>query len=263
MQDGSLLHSEHDAIVAAVRERDHESFQGMGYTAERRELGTFWDRDHIRTLGFDAARVPELLAEARSCYGGRPVWIHVSGREVDRRLGPALIAAGCKADASEFYLAHVGAAPAARPTGDATFEPVDESSLREACDTRLRAFANSEEPPDPADVQLQIEQRRPELASIGRGFLARVGEEPASVLFCYDDPDAKEVFVFLLGTRLPFRGRALAERLLAERVEQAYARGCRTTLISVLESNAPALSIYRRLGFTDVVNWRRGYLYTP
>jgi len=235
----------------------------MGYRAERRELGTFWAHDEVRTLGFDAARVPELLAEARSYYAGRPFWIQVSGREADQRLGPALLEAGCEADASEFYLAHVGTAPSARSIGDATIDRVDESSLRGACETRLRAFANNEAPPDPALLRRELEMRRSELSEVGRGFLARVNGEPASVLFCYDDPDAREVFVFLLGTRLPFRGRGLAERLLVERVQHAYARGCRTTLISVLESNAPALSIYRRLGFRDVVHWRRRYRYTP
>jgi ribosomal protein S18 acetylase RimI-like enzyme len=55
----------------------------------------------------------------------------------------------------------------------------------------------------------------------------------------------------------------LAEHPLAECVRLAYARAWRATLINVFESNAPAIAIYRRLGFRDVVVWRRGSVYPP
>ncbi len=235
----------------------------MGYRAEPWELGTFWNRDEFRTTGFDPARVPEFLAEAQRRYEGRPFSIDVSGRRADAALGPALVAAGCAADWCELYLAHVGKPPEPRATPGATFAPVDEATLRDACATRLRSFANSEDPPNPERLRLEIENRGAELTGFGRGMLASVGDEVAAVIFWYDEPEGHDPFVFLLGTRLPFRGRALAERLLADRVREAYAAGRRTVLLSVLETNAPALSIYRRLGFRDEVNWQRRYLWEP
>jgi ribosomal protein S18 acetylase RimI-like enzyme len=87
----------------------------------------------------------------------------------------------------------------------------------------------------------------------GRFLLARVAGEPASVVGFYEGEDR---FVHHLATRVPFRRRGIASRLLKEVL--AGASGCRSTIISAAEKGRP-VGLYRSLGFTDEVYWRREY----
>ena len=89
----------------------------------------------------------------------------------------------------------------------------------------------------------------------GRFLLARVVGEPASVVAFYEGEDR---FVHHLATRVPFRGRGIASRLLWVVLMGARARGCRSTIISAAENGRP-VGLYRSLGFTDEVYWRREY----
>lgn len=58
------------------------------------------------------------------------------------------------------------------------------------------------------------------------------------------------------------RGRGLGRVLLAEVLAVARARGVETVFLEVRESNAPALGLYRRFGFSQVGH-RRGYYDHP
>ena len=58
------------------------------------------------------------------------------------------------------------------------------------------------------------------------------------------------------------RGRGLGRALLGEVLAVARRRGVETVFLEVRESNAPALGLYRRFGFSEVGH-RRGYYDHP
>ncbi|MBM4184007.1 MAG: ribosomal-protein-alanine N-acetyltransferase [Gemmatimonadetes bacterium] len=58
------------------------------------------------------------------------------------------------------------------------------------------------------------------------------------------------------------RGQGLGTRLLAHVLETARGRGVETVYLEVRESNAPALQLYERFGFSQV-GVRRGYYDRP
>lgn len=60
----------------------------------------------------------------------------------------------------------------------------------------------------------------------------------------------------------PLRGRGFGTRLLGRVLEVARERGVETVYLEVRESNAPALELYRRFGFSQV-GLRRGYYDRP
>ena len=93
----------------------------------------------------------------------------------------------------------------------------------------------------------------------GRFLLARVAGEPASVVGFYEGEDR---FIHHLATRVPFRRRGIASRLISEVLAGARESGCRSTIISAAERGHP-VGLYRSLGFTDEVYWRREYKHVP
>ena len=97
------------------------------------------------------------------------------------------------------------------------------------------------------------------MAGQGRFLLARVAGEPASVVAFYEGEDR---YVHHLATRVPFRRRGLASRLLEDVLAGALERGCRSTIISAAEKGRPA-DLYRSLAFTDEIYWRREYKHVP
>ena len=50
----------------------------------------------------------------------------------------------------------------------------------------------------------------------------------------------------------PYRGRGLAQQLMAEAEARALRRGCRYLVLEVLEQNAPAIALYDRIGFSPM-----------
>jgi ribosomal-protein-alanine N-acetyltransferase len=60
----------------------------------------------------------------------------------------------------------------------------------------------------------------------------------------------------------PLRGRGFGTRLLSSVVDVARRRGVQTMYLEVRDSNAPALELYRRFGFSQV-GLRRGYYDRP
>ena len=257
------MHPEHEDIVARVLAFDHGAVDAMGYRSERRVFGTFWNLDLVRTQGFDPGRVPEFLEEVAEHYEGRPVGVHLTEGDTSGELADALVAHGCTEDDDRnLTIAHVGEVPDAPRIDGASFEPVDEANLVEAVETKLLAFSAGDAVDEDA-LAFDLRLRRGELSGIGAGVLARVDGEPASVLFCHDDPAAPDVSVFLLGTRPAHAGRRLGERLLVERIALTRSEGRRTTLINVFASNDRAVALYRRLGFTDVVSSRRILRFDP
>jgi GNAT superfamily N-acetyltransferase len=254
-------HTEHERITEFIRSGYTGSFPEMGYHTERRRFGFYQRHD----AGFGAVviadarpeEVPALLADVRARYGDCPVGIYTEGEAADARLGPALEAAGCTPGAIQVHLAHVGTVPEVRPVPGVTIEDVDEAGVVEWTRVKLQGFANSEDEPSPEDMRFDVALRRAEMAGEGRFALARTADgEAVSIIGCYEAD--QDTIVFLLATRVPFRNRGIVRWLLSRAIAGAYARGHRSVTISCDPQDTP-IQLYRRMGFTDEVHWRRQY----
>lgn len=252
-------HTAHDEVARSIRAAYSNSYPSMGYHVERRPFGFYQRHD----AGFGAVTVagarptdgPALLADARRYYGDMPFGIYIDDPALERTLGPALEAVGCQPGAVQVQLAHVGPAPEIRSVLGVVLEEMTDATVVEWCETKLQGFANSEAEPDPERVRLEAALRRAEMAGEGRFQLARAGSEAAAILGLYA---AEDVTVFLLATRLPFRNRGVARWLLSHTIAEAYSRERRAVTISCDPDDTP-IRLYRRLGFTDEVHWRRRY----
>jgi ribosomal protein S18 acetylase RimI-like enzyme len=142
------------------------------------------------------------------------------------------------------------------PVGVLAWEgAVKEDTIEEAVRTERKGFADSEAGPDADELRHRLTLFRAEMGGQGSFLLARVAGEPASVVGFYEGEDR---FIHHLATRVPFRRRGIASRLLSEVLAGARERGCRSTIISAAENGRP-VGLYRSLGFTDEIYWRREY----
>lgn len=256
-------HPQHDAIAATVRSWYTSSTPSMGYHVEQRPLGSYMRHPAgfggVTLADAGLEDVPALLTDVRTYYGDTSVGIYIDNRQLDATLGPALVAAGCGRGSEETYLAHVGAAPELRLVPGVVLEPMTEASNAEWSTTKLKGFANSEEAPDPEHLADEVALRRAEIAGEGRFFFARAGREAAAIIGLYEGDDRH---IFLLATRVPFRNRGIARWLLSHVIAETYAGGHRSVLITCDPADTP-IQLYRRLGFTDEVYWRRRYELPP
>ena len=200
--------------------------------------------------------VPTFLQDLREYSGEDEIKFHIDDRELDERIGPVLVESGCTPDVAEVFLAHTGGMPV--PGAEAenlSVEAVNEDSIEEAVRTERKGFAHSEAEPDGEELRRRLTLCRAEMGGQGRYLLARVGGQPASALGFYEGEDR---FIHHLATRVPFRSRGIASRLLSEVLAGARERGCRSTIINAAENGRP-VRLYRSLGFTDEIYWRREY----
>ena len=252
-------HPQHDAIAATLRSWYTSAAPSMGVRVERRPFGAYMrssqDDGEVTVRDAGPEDVPALVADVRAYYGAATVGIYLDDRRADAALGPALVAAGCTRAGAETHLVHVGATPAVRPLPGVVLEPMTEATIGEWATAKLQGFASSEEVPDPRRLAAEVAMRRAELAGEGRFYFARAGHEPAAILGYYDGADRH---IFLLATRVPFRNQGIARWLLSRAIAEAYADGCRSILINCDPDDTP-IRLYRRLGFTDEVYWRRRY----
>jgi ribosomal protein S18 acetylase RimI-like enzyme len=233
----------------------------MGFYVQERRYGFY---QHQKDTGRVRATVRHLPAEdvrsfiedLREYSGKEEITFHVDDRGLDKRIGPVLVESGCTPDVAEVFLAHTGGMPLlAYEPENLSVEVVNEGTIEEAMRTERKGFSGSEAEPDPKEFRQRLTLRRAEMVGQGRFLLARVAGEPASVVAFYEGEDR---FVHHLATRVPFRGRGIASRLLWAVLAGARARGCRSTIISAAENGRP-VGLYRSLGFTDKVCWRREY----
>jgi GNAT superfamily N-acetyltransferase len=233
----------------------------MGFYVQERRFGFY---QHQKDTGRVRATVRHLPAEdirsfiedLREYSGEEEITFHVDDRGLDERIGPFLVESGCTPDVAEVFLAHIEGLPllASEPE-NLRVEVVNEGTIEEAMRTERKGFSGSEVEPDAEEFRQRLTLRRAEMGGQGRFLLARVAGEPASVVAFYEGEDR---FVHHLATRVPFRSRGIASRLLQEVLTGARERGCRSTIISAAEKGRP-VSLYRSLGFTDEVYWRREY----
>lgn len=254
-------HWRHDELVSDLGRWYTRSVPEMGYHVEERRFGLYQShkvagrvRATVRHL--PANDVPMFLKNLREYSDEDEITFHIDDRELDKRIGPVLAESGCTPDVAEAFLAHTGGMPilASEPE-DLSVEAVDGDTFEEAVRTERRGFADSEAEPDAEELRRRLILYGAEMGGQGRFLLARVAGEPASVLGFYE---GKDRYVHHLATRVPFRRRGIASRLLSEVLARARERGCRSTIISAAENGRPA-GLYRSLGFTDEVYWRREY----
>ena len=233
----------------------------MGFYVQERRFGFYQrqkDTGRVRATvrHLPAEDVSRFLEDLREYSGELEITFHVDNRELDGRIGPVLLESGCIPDVAEVFLAHTGGMPTlASEPEDLSVEAVSEGTIEEAMKTERKAFSGSEAEPDPEELRRRLALRKAEMGGQGRFLLARIAGEPASTLAFYEGEDR---FVHHLATRVPFRRQGIASRLLWEVLAGARERGCRSTIISAAEKGRP-VGLYRSLGFTDEVYWRREY----
>lgn len=258
-------HPEHDRLHDEVRSWYQTSAPALGYRVDRRRFGIYRRQSEnpdsglviVGSMAPDA--VAEFLADARVYFDNRAVSIWIDDKDLDATLGPALVAAGCAIEKANTHLAHVGPRPERVELSGITVEPVNSDTVMDYALVKLKGFANSEDEPPVERLKHELTVRRREMATLGRFLIARAGGEPAAILGFYDGDDR---LIFNLATRIPFRMRGIAKQLLCEVVADSDDRGCRSVIINTDPSDTP-IRWYRRLGFTDEVYWRRGYMFDP
>lgn len=200
----------------------------------------------------DPAQVPAALADLRGACPASHFTVMVDDRERSAKLDAALAGNGCRYQESTTHLALTGplVSPAPGPAGlEVTVASATE--LATWAGVKVRSFADREDPPADA-VSAEVANRRAELPLAECQFGVLDGD-PVAVLAHYPGDDD---LVFILGTRVPFRHRGIAQAMLTRWV--AGASGARSLMINAVDGGAPA-ALYRRLGFTDEVYWYSKY----
>jgi GNAT superfamily N-acetyltransferase len=252
--DGGDRHPAHDEVAAEVASWYTSSAPAMGYELEERWCGLFTTPASligpraVLRVG-DEAAVAAALAEVRAAFPASAAEVWVEGREAAERLHPSLLAHGCELRARTVYLALVGPLLGASGPDDLEIEVVTPASVGEWVLTQHLGFAGIENRPGPETLADEVERRHVEIADVGRLWLARLDGEPVGGLAFYDGDDR---LVNSLATRVPFRGRGVAQALLQAFVEDSARRGCRSSLINADADDWP-VRLYRRIGFTDEI----------
>jgi ribosomal protein S18 acetylase RimI-like enzyme len=206
--------------------------------------------------GVTADDVEALIAEAEEIVTGDSLSLEVDDRATAAAIGPALEAIGFQPGTASVHLAYLaGLAPTNdTPPGLRIDDvPPDGPALQEWATVKLQAFSDSEAAPANEDLDAELVARRAEMAGQGRALAARIQGESVAVAGFYEGDDR---FIFLLGTRVPFRHLGIGRALLAHVVHDPEASDCRSVLINADEGGRPE-ALYRSLGFTDEVHWRR------
>ena len=247
--------------METVRGWYHRSAPDMGYVVERGRYGTYMHNasaPQVRRVTvdeLDLSDVPELLAEARTYLGDAVIDLSVADRHTDARIQEALLEGGCERCAENVLLAHVGPPPKASPPDGLTVERVERANVETYARVRLRAFANGAEEPSTSRLAQEVALRTAELGGTGTFFVAGINGEPVAMIGWYEE--ARDRFVFQLGTDVPFRRLGIASHLLCAATAEAHAHS-RPVLINADVGGAP-FRLYHRLGFTDEVYWVREY----
>lgn len=258
-------HPAHDELSEEVARWFRDSTPEMGYEIAAGRYGWFHrpsstgrGRGTVRR-DLRAADVDAMVAEAGEIIGGGSLELACDDRATAREVGPALEARGFEQGTTTVFLAFIGEP---REFDEAhvdglTIEPVTAESdrLQTWVTVKRQAFVDSEAPVPASELGHELAIRKTELAGQGRLLAASIKGEMVAICAFYEDTDR---FVFLLGTRVPFRHRGIGRALLGHVVRGAANRGCRSVVINGDEDGQP-IAMYRRLGFVDEVHWRRSW----
>jgi hypothetical protein len=253
----SAMHPEHDPVSREVRSWYHAPVPEIGLEGTAHWYGFACmigaDRARVVLSIADPAEVPAALAAARAACAADSFMVMVDDRDRAARLDAALREHGCGYEESTTYLALTGPVLCPAPGPDQlTAASIDTAELETWARVKLQSFADSEDAPAADAVTAEVAARRGELP-IAEYQLGILDGEPVAVLAHY--PGADDL-VFILGTRIPYRHRGIAQAMLARWA--AAAAGSRSLIINASDGGAPA-ALYRRLGFNDQVYWYSKY----
>lgn len=130
-----------------------------------------------------------------------------------------------------------------RPPGFVRIAALDASHAARLAALHERAFAR---PWSTVEFETLLAERN----VFADGLFIRHDREPDGFVLSRVAADEAEVLSVALTPVV--RGRGHARALLAHHFEQLSRAGVRTVHLEVEESNAPALALYRRLGFREV-----------
>jgi hypothetical protein len=256
-----VRHEEHDAIREVVRGWFTTSAPEIGYMVTARDfgiLGSAFGRTPARLIvttdDATAARAALHDAWEQSDHATVTVWIDDRARFA--LLDEVLKKSGCKPVRSTTHLALVGNIRAAPGPPSLCLESSDAERLALWATCKIKCFDDSEEEPNEEKVSREIAVRQSELALARLNFVT-VDAEPVGVLGYYSGHDQ---LVFNLGTRVPFRHRAIAQSALALWVSRASRDGARSMMINATEGGRPE-KLYQSLGFTDEIYWFAAYTF--
>ena len=95
--------------------------------------------------------------------------------------------------------------------------------------------------------------------ALNSGYLCRVDEMAGDIRgYAIFMPVVDEVEVLSIGVALAQQRKGLGRAMLAEMFNMARAKNMRRVFLEVRSSNAAALALYRRAGFSEI-GVRRGY----
>lgn len=141
------------------------------------------------------------------------------------------------------------------------FQPMSTSDLtyRQLVDTDIDAVAALEAVAFP--TPWTAEQYRAVLRQDGCVLFGAVsGEALAGYIAVGIRPFAGEMEVYNIAVAEPFRRLGIGKKILTLAMEAASRCGAEQAILEVRVSNAPAIALYRSLGFTQV-GVRAGYYY--
>jgi GNAT superfamily N-acetyltransferase len=137
---------------------------------------------------------------------------------------------------------------------------VSEGNLAAFSETKIRAWSSREQEPSKKDLRVEMERRKRELEGSGRGMLASVDDTLAGVIWWHDE-SSRVRWVTQVATRTPYRRRGLATRLIVDCARTAYQEGIGAVVISVDPLNQQALTLYKKLGFSQTGYGHDTYIY--
>src|SRR5579863_5641158 len=253
------LHPHHDALHRELRGWFTTSAPDIGYFVSERWYGYLTDPGSAygARLILDVAegeQVSEAVIDATRAWPKERISIWVDDRDRVRRLDGALRKLGYRPAKATTHLALVDRLEASKGPEDLVIEGVDPSDLERWATVKLQSFENVEQIPSPERLSAEIAVRRGELA-LADYQLGIIEQEPVAVLAYYRGPDQ---LVFVLGTRVPYRNRGIAQAMLSSWVRAGLAAGCRSLMINADDPGMPA-DLYRKIGFVDEVYWYQRY----
>lgn len=248
------LHPDHDELAAEVRSWYVQAYPDMGYTAEERWFGvlrgnTGFDFASVTLASLRPDQVAAMTAEVAEVRGRARVTLQVPSDAYSDELHRALVDDGWEADVTQTHLAHVGPLPDVVEPDGFGLEQVGDDGLEAFSRVKIMGFASSEDEPTREQIEHEVSVRRAEAGGEPGSAIATVDTEPAGIVAWYGGDDA---MIFLVATRVPFRGRGVASASIRRVLEERYASGCRSVLING-DADGHPVEIYRSLGFTDEV----------
>lgn len=143
------------------------------------------------------------------------------------------------------------------PDTAATLRPLEVTTFdagRDAEDwvaLNARAFADHPEQGRMTLEDLQARMAQPWFDAEGF-LLARHLDELVGFVWTKHEPGEADGEIYVVGTSPAAQGHGVARHLLALALRHLASRGARRAVLYVEGDNAPALSLYRRLGFTTI-----------